>query len=92
MRVRRWGFVISLIVIVGMVSGCGLFNAAPVVSFSWSPQDPLARSDVQFSDLSTDAGGVAWRRRGRDLAVELRGWVFVSDAASEASVRQGRAL
>jgi PKD repeat protein len=58
MRVRRWGLIVGLVLVVGMVSGCGLFNAAPVVNFSWSPQDPLARTDVQFSDLSSDTGGL----------------------------------
>lgn len=39
-------------------AGCSLFNSAPVVSFSWSPFEPLARSDVRFDDTSTDQGGL----------------------------------
>lgn len=58
MRTRRIFLLIGVGVLVGVLSGCNLFNAPPVVSFSWSPQDPLARTDVQFSDLSTDTGGL----------------------------------
>ena len=52
MRTRKW------IGLAGMVSGCALFNAPPIASFTWTPSDPMARLDVQFSDLSTDAGGL----------------------------------
>jgi len=55
---RRWAALVGMVVVLGMLSGCALFNAAPVAAFTWSPQDPLARTDVQFSDLSTDAGGL----------------------------------
>jgi PKD repeat protein len=58
MRVCRWGLIIGLVLVVGMVSGCGLFNAAPVVNFTWAPFEPLARTDVRFTDASTDAGGL----------------------------------
>jgi len=31
------------------------------VNFTWTPSDLLARTDVQFTDLSTDTGGiVSW--------------------------------
>lgn len=58
MRTRRWMAVLGLLLLIGMLSGCDLFNEAPVVNFTWSPQDPLTRTDVQFSDLSVDSGGL----------------------------------
>lgn len=45
------GFVLSLV-------GCGLFNAPPTANFTWSPLEPLARTEISFTDLSTDAGGL----------------------------------
>jgi PKD repeat protein len=38
--------------------GCKLFNAAPVADFDWSPNEPLARAEVEFEDDSTDEGGL----------------------------------
>jgi PKD repeat protein len=58
MQIRRWLSFLAVVSLVAMVSGCNLFNAAPVANLSWSPQDPIARTDVQFMDLSTDAGGL----------------------------------
>ncbi|MCK5827222.1 PKD domain-containing protein, partial [Candidatus Bipolaricaulota bacterium] len=46
------------VVLIGMLSGCSLFNEAPTVNFTWAPQDPLTRTDVQFTDLSMDVGGL----------------------------------
>ncbi len=47
-----------LAAVVAAVAGCALFNQAPVVNFTWTPSDPMARLDVQFTDLSTDTGGL----------------------------------
>ena len=47
-----------LAVAVAALAGCALFNQAPVVNFTWTPSDPMARFSVQFTDLSTDAGGL----------------------------------
>jgi PKD repeat protein len=47
-----------LVAAVGALAGCALFNQAPIVNFTWTPSDPMARLDVQFTDLSTDAGGL----------------------------------
>jgi PKD repeat protein len=54
----RWaamGLALALLLAVG---GCKLFNSPPVANFSWAPSDPIARADVQFSDDSTDEGGM----------------------------------
>jgi len=40
------------------VGGCKLFNADPVADFDWSPNEPLARSEVRFEDESRDEGGL----------------------------------
>ncbi|UCF10602.1 MAG: PKD domain-containing protein [Candidatus Bipolaricaulota bacterium] len=57
-RTQFLGVVVGIVALLVVTAGCALFNAAPVAGFSWSPQDPLARTDVQFTDLSTDAGGL----------------------------------
>jgi PKD repeat protein len=44
-----------LMVVVG-AAGCSQLDPVPVANFNWTPSDPLARSNVQFSDLSTDSG------------------------------------
>jgi hypothetical protein len=54
----RW---IGLAVLAGalaIVTGCSLFNAAPEADFDWSPNEPLARAEVEFEDDSTDEGGL----------------------------------
>ena len=58
MRITKWMAIVGSLALIGMLAGCDLFNEAPIANFSWSPQDPLARTDVQFTDLSTDAGGL----------------------------------
>ena len=58
MRTNKWMVFLGYLALVGLLSGCALFNESPTVNFSWAPQDPLARTDVQFSDLSTDVGGL----------------------------------
>ena len=50
--------ILGSLALIGMLAGCSLFNEVPIANFSWSPQDPLARSDVQFTDLSMDVGGL----------------------------------
>ena len=61
MRRRRWAVFGLLLVVVGLLTGCALFNQPPTANFTWNPSDPLARTDVQFTDLSTDTGGiVSW--------------------------------
>ena len=58
---RRWAVFGLLLVVVGLLTGCALFNQPPTANFTWNPTDPLARTDVQFTDLSTDTGGiVSW--------------------------------
>ena len=38
------------------IAGCCLVDPAPQADFTWSPSQPLARQQIQFTDLSTDAG------------------------------------
>lgn len=40
------------------IAGCCLVDPAPQADFTWSPRQPLARQQVQFTDLSTDAGSL----------------------------------
>jgi len=58
MRRRRWAVFGLLLAVVGLLTGCALFNQPPTANFTWNPADPLARTDVQFTDLSTDTGGL----------------------------------
>jgi len=58
MQRRRWAMLALLVVGVGTLTACGLFNQPPAANFTWTPSDPLARTDVNFTDLSTDAGGL----------------------------------
>lgn len=61
MQRRSWVMLVLLIVTVGTLTGCALFNQPPTANFTWTPSDPLARYNVQFTDLSTDTGGiVSW--------------------------------
>jgi len=55
-RTRIWVGLGCLVIAVAGLTGCALFDPAPTANFSWTPTDPLARSDVQFNDLSTDSG------------------------------------
>ncbi len=57
-RSFRW---VGLSILAGafvVVTGCSLFNSAPVASFDWSPNEPLARTEIEFEDMSTDEGGL----------------------------------
>ena len=58
MRTSKWLALLGSVALIGMLSGCELFNAAPIASFSWAPFEPLARADISFSDTSTDSGGL----------------------------------
>jgi len=52
---------IKLVCVAGFVlalGGCAMFNSPPTANFSWSPMEPLARTQITFTDLSTDAGGL----------------------------------
>ena len=61
MQRRSWAMLVLLVLIVGTLAGCALFNQPPTANFTWTPSDPLARTNVQFTDLSTDTGGiVSW--------------------------------
>ena len=52
---------VGLVLVAGafvVVTGCSLFNSPPVANFTWSPVEPLARVEVEFTDASTDDGGL----------------------------------
>jgi len=52
---------VKLVCAVGLVlsmAGCAMFNAPPTAQFTWSPSNPVSLHDIQFTDLSTDTGGI----------------------------------
>ena len=58
MRRHRWAVFGLLLAVIGSLTGCALFDQAPTANLTWNPSDPLARTDVQFTDLSSDTGGL----------------------------------
>jgi len=56
MRSSRWAILGVLSILVLLLAGCALLDPPPTANFTWTPSDPLARSAVQFTDLSTDQG------------------------------------
>jgi PKD repeat protein len=56
-RTLRWLGVLALIGAAGGLVGCAIGDSPPQAAFTWAPSDPIARSDVQFTDDSTDQGG-----------------------------------
>jgi len=48
----------GLLLVAVMLARCAVFDPAPTVNFTWNPSGPLARTEVQFTDLSTDSGGL----------------------------------
>ncbi len=56
MRIHRWVALIALLGVSALLAGCALLDPPPMANFSWNPSDPLARTDVQFNDSSTDSG------------------------------------
>ncbi|MFC2082852.1 PKD domain-containing protein [Candidatus Bipolaricaulota bacterium] len=58
MRSSSWVKFGVMALAVLLVSGCALFNSPPVANFSWAPFEPLARTDITFTDSSTDSGGM----------------------------------
>jgi PKD repeat protein len=57
-RTVKWAGLVVALGSLLVLTGCSLFNSPPVGNFSWSPFEPLARTQVRFSDMSTDAGGL----------------------------------
>ncbi|MCK5585525.1 PKD domain-containing protein [Candidatus Bipolaricaulota bacterium] len=58
MRTSKWMAVLGSLALIGMLAGCAMFNSPPVANFTWAPFEPLARTDITFSDSSTDSGGM----------------------------------
>jgi PKD repeat protein len=58
MRTSKWLAFLGSLALIGMLSGCALFNSVPVVNFEWTPAEPLTRMVVSFRDLSVDSGGL----------------------------------
>lgn len=54
---KKWASVLGLVLLPLGLAGCCLLNSSPQVNFTWSPMEPLARTQVQFTDLSTDPNG-----------------------------------
>ncbi|HNX89436.1 MAG TPA: PKD domain-containing protein [Bacteroidales bacterium] len=50
-----------------VLSGCG---KTPIADFSWSPQNPKAGEEVQFTNLSTDAKEFSWNFGDMDISNE----------------------
>jgi PKD repeat protein len=57
MQMRKWIAILGSLVLIGLVSGCALFNEPPVANFSWSPQDPLS---MDTGGLFGGGGIVTW--------------------------------
>jgi len=57
MRTLRWVGLVALIVAAGGLAGCGFMDPPPAANFSWTPSDPISRTNVRFTDDSTDQGG-----------------------------------
>lgn len=55
-RMLRFAVLGCLLLAAVGAAGCSVFDPPPVANFESTPSDPLARSDVQFRDLSTDSG------------------------------------
>jgi len=56
MRSSQWAKLGVLSILVLSLAGCATLDPPPTANFTWTPSDPLARSDVTFTDLSTDKG------------------------------------
>lgn len=57
-RKARFVFWASLGSLVLLAGGCSFFDSPPNPDFTWSPLEPLARTEVRFTDQSTDTGGL----------------------------------
>ena len=55
-----------------------LLDPPPMANFDWTPSDPMARSDVQFNDTSSDQGSPFSGAGG----VKSWTWDFGDDATS----------
>jgi len=58
MKLSRWVKLGGLAVLALALSGCALLNAPPTANFTWAPSNAMALNDIQFTDLSTDTGGI----------------------------------
>ncbi len=58
MRTSKWMAILGSLALIGLLAGCAMFNSPPVANFTWAPFEPLARTDITFSDSSTDSGGM----------------------------------
>lgn len=56
-RTLRWVWLVLVVGALATVGGCKLFNADPIADFDWSPNEPLARTEVEFESTATDDEG-----------------------------------
>lgn len=82
MRTLRWAGLLVLVGSLFALSGC-LLDPNPVANFTWSPQEPIARADVQFTDQSTDSAGLLGVFGTEEI--KTRNWDFDD---SESSISQ----
>ncbi|MEW5826257.1 MAG: PKD domain-containing protein [Candidatus Bipolaricaulota bacterium] len=54
----RWAIAGMVLAALLAAGGCKLLNSPPVANFTWSPMEPLARTEVRFESTSTDTGGL----------------------------------
>ena len=57
MRTLRWVGLVALLVAAGGLVGCSMLDSPPQANFDWSPNDPISRTAVRFTDDSSDPGG-----------------------------------
>jgi len=58
---------IIVIILCMVLSGCG---KTPKADFTWSPQNPKAGQEVQFTNLSTDAKKFSWNLGDMNISSE----------------------
>jgi len=58
MKRAHWIKLGGLAVLALALSGCAMLNPPPTAQFTWTPSSPMALNDIQFTDLSTDSGGL----------------------------------
>ena len=58
---------LTIIICIVLLSGCG---KKPVANFTWSPQNPKAGQEVQFTNTSIDAKSYDWNLGNMKISSE----------------------